>query len=177
MYQSEHRRNLNRLEALLSRHWPELGRLAELNSASILHLLATDTTPQAVCDQREQAAVFLHRMRRGVPNPMVVTAILERVATTLGVPCTAGEQHLLHVLATELLRTRQALRGVERRMIEHVNQDPLLQRVGQTFGKATALVLEATLGSPLDDADPHADLKAMGLNLKERRSGQHQGRC
>ncbi len=26
LYQGEHRRNLNRLEALLSRHWPELGR-------------------------------------------------------------------------------------------------------------------------------------------------------
>jgi hypothetical protein len=33
LYHSEQRRNLNRLEALLSRHWPELVRVTELNRA------------------------------------------------------------------------------------------------------------------------------------------------
>ena len=176
LYQGEHRRNLNRLEALLSRHWPELGRVAELNSAGVLHLIGAYGAPQAVRDERTQAAAFLHQARRGVANPTLVAAILDSAEATLGLPCTAGERHLLQVLATELLRTRKALRAVDRRIVERVERDPQLQLLGQSFGKVTALVLATTLGSPLDYPDPHAYIKAMGLNLKERSSGQHKGR-
>ena len=63
LYQGEHCRNLNRLEALLSRHWPELDRIAELNSAGVLHLIADYGTPQAVCDHREGHGVKRVRSR------------------------------------------------------------------------------------------------------------------
>jgi transposase len=176
LYQSEHRRNLNRLEALLSRHWPELGRIAELNSAGMLHLIAEYGTPRAVSADRAQAATFLRHARRGVDNPALVAAILDSAATSLGLTCTAGERHLLQVLAEELLRTRKAQMALARRIVVLVNQDPQMQLVGAAFGKATALVLETSLGSPLDYPDAHAYLKAMGLNLKERSSGQHKGK-
>ncbi len=176
LYQSEHRRNLNRLEALLSRHWPELGRVAELNSAGVLHLIAEYGTPRAVCENRTQAAAFLRHARRGVDNPVLVAAILDSAERSLGLPGTEGERHLLQVLAEELLRTRKALQALARRIVGQVNQDPQLRLVGAAFGKATALVLETALGSPLDYPDAHAYLKAMGLNLKERSSGQHKGK-
>jgi transposase len=176
LYQGEHRRNLNRLEALLSRHWPELDRVAELNSAGVLHLIAEYGTPRAVSADRAQAATFLRHARRGVDNPALIAAILDSAATSLGLPCTAGEQHLLQVLAEELLRTRKAQMALARRIVVLVNQDTQMQLVGAAFGKATALVLETALGSPLDYPDAHAYLKAMGLNLKERSSGQHKGK-
>jgi transposase len=176
LYQGEHRRNLNRLEALLSRHWPELDRIAELNSAGVLHLIAEYGTPRAVSADRAQAAAFLRHARRGVDNPALVAAILDSAATSLGLPCTAGERHLLQVLAEELLRTRKAQMALARRIVHLVNDDPQLRLVGAAFGKTTALVLETALGSPLDYPDAHAYLKAMGLNLKERSSGQHQGK-
>jgi transposase len=47
--------------------------------------------------------------------------------------------------------------------------------VARVTGKATSLVLESTLGSPLDYPNPGSYLKAMGLNLKERSSGKHKG--
>jgi transposase len=176
LYQGEHRRNLNRLEALLSRHWPELGRVAKLNSAGVLHLIAAYGSPQSVCDERTRAEAFLHQVRRGVANPTLVGAILDSAEASLGVPCTAGERRLLQVLAVALLRTRKALGALERRIAERVNRDPQMQLLGKSFGKTTALVLETALGSPLDYPDPHAYIKAMGLNLKERSSGQHKGR-
>lgn len=176
LYQSEHRRNLNRLEALLSRHWPELGRVTEPNSSGVLHLLAAYGSPQAVNADHAKAGALLEHTRRGVAKPEVVKAILHSARSTLGVPCTPGESHLLQILAEELLRTRKALFALHRRVIAQVNQDPALRLIGQAFGKATALVLETTLGSPLDYPNPHAYLKAMGLNLKERSSGQHKGR-
>jgi transposase len=176
LYQGEHRRNLNRLEALLSRHWPELDRVTKLNSSGVLHLIAKYGSPQSVCDDRIQAEAFLHQVRRGVANPGLVGAILDSAEASLGVPCTAGERHLLQVLAEDLLRTHKALRTLERRIAERVNRDPQLQLLGKSFGKTTALVLETALGSPLDYPDPRAYIKAMGLNLKERSSGQHKGR-
>lgn len=176
LYQSEHRRNLNRLEALLSRHWPELGRVAKLDSAGILHLIAHYGTPQAVRGDRPSAEAFLCHIRRGIPRPERIEAILESADTTLGVPCTDGERHLLQVLADEVLRTREAQKAVEGRIRKQVNQDPELHCVGQAFGSTTSLVLEMTLGSPLDYPDPHTYIKAMGLNLKERSSGKHKGK-
>jgi len=46
LYQGEHRRNLNRLEAIMNRHWPEAGRLMELGRSSLLHLIAEYGSPQ-----------------------------------------------------------------------------------------------------------------------------------
>lgn len=176
LYQSEQRRNLNRLEALLSRHWPELGRIAEINRSGVLHLLTTYGSAQAVQAERSAAEALLYRVGRGLANSETIEAILDSAAHTLGVPCTPGERHLLQVLATEVLRTREARRGVERRIAELVRRDPPLQPLADTLGKTTALVLDTAVGSPLDYPNPHAYLKAMGLNLKERSSGQHQGR-
>lgn len=161
---------------MLSRHWPELDRVTKLNSSGVLHLIAKYGSPQSVCDDRIQAEAFLHQVRRGVANPGLVGAILDSAEASLGVPCTAGERHLLQVLAEDLLRTHKALRALERRIAERVNRDPQLQLLGKSFGKTTALVLETALGSPLDYPDPRAYIKAMGLNLKERSSGQHKGR-
>lgn len=40
VYQKQFQRNRNRLEALLARHWPELPRVLDLGSATLLELLA-----------------------------------------------------------------------------------------------------------------------------------------
>jgi transposase len=176
LHHSEQRRNLNRLEALLSRHWPELGRVTELNRAGVLQLLATYGSPQAVRAEAAAAEALLYRVGRGLADAQSIAAILDSAEHTLGVVCTPGERHLLQVLAEAVLRTRQALREVERRIAQWVQRDPPLQSLADTLGKTTALVLDTALGSPLDYPNPHAYLKAMGLNLKERSSGQHQGR-
>ena len=147
-----------------------------MNRSGVLHLLAAYGSAQAVSGDPAKAGALLAHTRRGVAKPEAINAILASARNTLGVPCTAGERHLLQLLAAELLRTRKALRAIERRIVARVEQEPGLQRVGQAFGKATALVLETTLGSPLEYPHPHAYLKAMGLNLKERSSGQHKGR-
>lgn len=176
LYHDEQRRNLNRLEALLARYWPELERVSALNRAGVLQLLATYGSPQAVCAELAEAEALLYRVGRGVADGPTIAAILDSAGHTLGVPCTPGEQHLLEVLAAALLRTRQALHAVERRIGQGVERDPALHLLGETVGKTTALVLDTTLGSPLDYPHPRAYLKAMGLNLKERSSGQHRGR-
>lgn len=93
----------------------------------MLQLIAHYGTPARVCRDRAQAESLLHHARRGVASPTAVEAILHSAQTSLGVPATSGEQHLLQVLAEELLRTRKALQGVQRRIVKQVDEDPQLQ--------------------------------------------------
>lgn len=175
LYRQEHQSNLNRLGAQLSRHWPELEQAAEINSASVLHLLVDYGDPLSVKQDREEAGQRLHHVRRGVANPARVKAILDSAETSLGVPCTAGERHLIQTLAGELLRTRTIIQAIQRDIDTRVHQDPELSRIGEAFGSTTSLVLEATLGSPRDYPNARSYLKAAGLNLKERSSGVKKG--
>jgi len=175
LYQSEHRRNLNRLEAQLSRHWPELDRVTELDRASVLHLIAEYRCPEAVRAHRTEAKALMHRTGRGLAGEQRMEAIVDSADGSLGVPCTEGERHLLKTLANELLRTRKAVKALERRIAEQIEDDAELQTIGKLVGNTTSVVLESTLGSPLDYPNPHAYLKAAGLNLKERSSGKHKG--
>ena len=176
LHRSAHNANLNRLEALVSRHWPELDRSAELDSASVLQLIATYGSAHAVNDDREQAAALLRRVSRGFARAERIETIVASAETTLGVACTEGERRLLQALGRELLRNRELIRGLERQIGKQVRQDPELQAIGELVGNTTSLVLESTLGSPLDYPNAHAYQKAMGLNLKERSSGKHQGK-
>ena len=175
LYQSDHRRNFNRLEAQLSRHWPELEQVADVDSAGVLRLLADYGDPRSVCRNRDEAEKLIHHTRRGVAASERVSAILDSAEASLGVPCTEGERHLLQTLAEELRRTRAATRAVQRSIDIRVDQDVELSRIGKAFGNATSLVLEAALGSPLDYPNAGSYVKAMGLNLKERSSGTHKG--
>jgi transposase len=175
LYQDQHRRNLNRLEALLARHWPEAGRIVSLERVSLLRLLSQYGDPAAITGEREQARQLMHHTGRGFLTSQTVARVLDSAGATLGVPCTEEERHLIKTLADELLRTHQQLKQTEQRIAEAVHHDTELTRTAGVLGKTTALVLEAALGSALEYPNARSYLKAMGLNLKERSSGKHQG--
>jgi len=175
LYQSEHQRHLNQMGALLSRHWPEAETVMDLDRASLLALIAEYGDPYTIQQQRTAARQCLVRRGRRFLEAATVEALLDSAATTLGMPCTAGERAYLQCLARELLRTRESLRSVERRIQARTATDDVLQGLAQQVGATTSLVLYATLGSPLDYPSPKHYLKAMGLNLRERSSGKHHG--
>lgn len=175
LYHDQQQRNLNRLEALLSRHWPEVVRIVELKRVSLLRLVAEYGDPCSIAAQREEADQLLRHGTRGPLSGEKIQRVLDSTQDTLGVPCTEGERHLLQVLAGELLRTHQQLHQLEQQIAREVHDDTVLTRIAAVTGKTTSLVLEAALGSPLDYPNPGSYLKAMGLNLKERSSGKHKG--
>ena len=131
--------------------------------------------PSQVCADREQAGQLLRRIGRGLLSAEKVEQVLASSETTLGVPCTPGERHWLQVLGQELLRTHRALKAIEHQISQVVEEDRVLRRMANVVGKTSSLVLETTQGTPLDYANPHSYLKALGLNLKERSSGKHAG--
>ena len=176
LFESERRRNLNRLEALLARHWPELIQIMDLHRVSLVSLMSEYGSPQEVAAHRGEAAQLMRRTSNGRLNAKKVQQILDSSETTLGVPCTEGERHLLQVLGQELVRSHQRVQAIEQRIDHFVLDDGVLTHMAQVVGKTTSLVLAATLGTPLAYPDPHSYLKALGLNLKERSSGKHKGR-
>lgn len=176
LYQGQHQANLNRLEAYLNRHWPEVVRILDLGGVSLHTLIGEYGDPGQVSAHREQAGQLLRRTGRGLLRAEKMQQVLDSSETTLGLPCTEGERHLLQVLGQELLRTHKALKALEHQISEVVEDDLVLRRMASVVGKTTSLVLETTQGTPLDYSNPHSYLKGLGLNLKERSSGKHAGK-
>lgn len=175
LYESERQRNINRLEAALSRHWPELTQILDLQRISLLSLMGEYGSPQEVATHRSEAQSLMRRVGRGQLKAETVQQVLDSSETTLGIPCSDGERHFLQVLGRELVRSHQCVHEIEHRIEHEVADDVVLKQMATVVGKTTSLVLDATLGTPLDYPDAHSYLKAMGLNLKERSSGKHKG--
>ena len=175
LYQGQHQANLNRLEAYLNRHWPEVVRILDLSGVSLHTLIGEYGDPSQVSQHRDEAGRLLLRTGRGPLSAEKVQQVLDSSEASLGLPCTEGERHLLQVLGQELLRTHKAMKAIEHRIEKVVEDDLVLRRMANVVGKTTSLVLETTQGTPLDYANPHSYLKGLGLNLKERSSGKHAG--
>jgi transposase len=175
LFESQWQRNLNRLEATLSRHWPELTQIIDLKRISLLSLLGEYGSPQEVAAHRDEAQQLMQRVGRGPLSIEKVQQVLDSSETTLGVPCTEGERHFLRVLSQELIRSHWCVQELGQRIEQMVAADEVLTQMAQVVGKTTSLLLGATLGTPLDYPDAHSYLKALGLNLKERSSGKHKG--
>lgn len=175
LYQGRFQRGLNRLEAQLARHWPEVLGLLALGSVTLLQLLAEYGEPRRIAADPVGAAVLMRRVGGRGLRLEKREQVLASAARSVGVPCIEAERELLQGLAADLLATREQLRGLERRLKAKVRQTPVLRRMAAVVGATTSAVLMATQGSPLNYPEPRSYQKSLGLNLKERSSGKHKG--
>jgi transposase len=166
---------LGRLEALLSRHWPEATRLLKLTSGTLLRALAAYGGPAALAADQE-AATKLAGWGGPFLKPEKIEAVLESARQTVGVRMDDASAMLVKRCAQQALAAEAQIREAKRQLETFVEQDPRLQAEAQVVGKATACVLRVSLGDPRDYHCGEAYRKAMGLNLKERSSGKHQGK-
>jgi transposase len=174
-YRERHQRALNRLEALLARHWPEAPAHLDLASVSLLHLLERYGDPAAMARDATAARTLLRQIGGHWLKPEKVEALLASARTTLGVPCVDGERRLVQALAQEMLETQRQSAELEKRLATQVQADAALGRQAAAIGRVSAVVLHCALGSVCDYTDARSYLKAAGLNLKERSSGKHKG--
>lgn len=166
---------LGRLEALLARHWPEATRLLRLTSGTLLRALAEYGGPAALIADKE-AATRLARWGGHLLKAEKIAAVLESARQTVGVRVDDATATLIKRCAQQALAAEAQIREAKRRLEAFVEQDPRLQAEAQVVGKATACVLRVAVGDPQDYHCGEAYRKAMGLNLKERSSGKHQGK-
>jgi transposase len=165
---------LGRLEALLARHWPEVSELLALDSVTLLQTLTEYGGPQALV-QDSQARQKLARWGRRFLAPEKIELLLESARTTMGVRMTPATQRSLQRCATAAHHARTAVRRTKASLARRAKKHAMLSRMAKTVGPATACVLWAALGNPTNYHCGAAYRRAMGLNLKERSSGQHVG--
>ncbi len=166
---------INRLEALLARHWPELTTHLDLTTASILALLMVYGSPQAVAAVPAKACKLLGRVGRGFLTPAKINGAVNSAATTLGVPPIEEERHMMRQLAVEACRFSRKAKKAQKK-VEQLSQAYVpTTEMSKTVGKVTAAIVYAKVGDPSDYASAAAYAKGMGLNLKERSSGKHKG--
>ena len=82
----------------------------------------------------------------------------------------------VRALTGELLRARAATFKVEKRLKARGLEEPSIAAMSPNLGLLTAIVLFVEIGDPLNYANTRAQMKAAGMNLKERSSGRYVGR-
>jgi hypothetical protein len=137
----------NRLEALLSRHWPEVTPILGLHSAALHRLIATYGTPGPLLVLGAQA----RQLMRGVGGHWLaeekIEAVLASARTTLGMPATEAEAAQLRWQAEQVIAAQREQRRAERLLVDTV---PRAQRrpMHIQMGQVTTAVLLATQGDP-----------------------------
>ena len=116
LYQDSYQRDLNRLEAQLSRYWPEVLGLLGLGSVTLATLIATYGSPGAVAAHREEAAELMRRTGRAGLDAGKVEQVVDSAERTLGVPCIEQEGHYLKALAHEILHHYRGMEQVRGRL-------------------------------------------------------------
>ena len=129
MYRARYQRSLNRLEALLSRHWPEGIRLLEVGSATLLKLVATYGDAKTVAIHAEEAEELMRRTGRVGLRQEKIEQMLESARDTVGMPCIEAERLALQLLAQDMIETREKLRQVEIGLERQVEADPVLKQM------------------------------------------------
>jgi transposase len=165
---------LGRLEALLARHWPEATRILDLNSATLLCVLIEYGGPQALREDPESGPK-LARWGGARLMPKKIEALQKSAGTTLGVRMTEAHCQLMRRYGRQAQQARIELRQAQALLRRRAHENPILERMAQAVGGPTACVLWVTVGDPRKFPCGAAYRKAMGLNLKERSSGQYQG--
>ncbi|NQY01498.1 MAG: transposase [Flavobacteriaceae bacterium] len=175
IHQSQYQRNKNRLEAYLSRHWPEVLYLLDLDSVTLEQLLINYGSAKEIAANAEKAAREMKCTSKGKLSQDKINKIIESAVNTLGVPCIEGERIFLHVLAKEMKHSRLHGHCAKKALEAEVDSDEELFELGCLIGKVTTAVLLSYHLDPRKFNCAHSHQKAMGLNLKEKSSGRYVG--
>jgi transposase len=165
---------LGRLEALLARHWPEATEYLELNSETLLRTLAHYGGPAALVADTE-AAKRLKGWGKNFLKSEKIERFLRASAASVGVRQTLVDRRRMAEYAQAALTGKHEVQEATAALEKLARGHAILARQAAVAGWATACVLWVHLGSPLNYHCAEAYRKAMGLNLKERSSGRHQG--
>lgn len=163
-----------RLEGLISKYWPEATGVMSLQSVTLLRVLREYGGPRGLASDAKGAQKLALWGRQKVTAPKIAT-LLSSARDTLGVRMTLAEEAYVRRCAQAAFDAGREMQQARRELTRLASGNSVLERMSESVGACTACVLFATLGNPQDYHCGAAYRKAMGLNLKERSSGQHQG--
>jgi transposase len=163
-----------RVEAMLSRHWPEATRLLPLGSSTLLRVLATYGGPRGL-GAAPDACERVQAWGRHLLSAEKAQALVDSARQTAGVVMGRWQEESLRRYARQIQQCRGEIRGARRRLRQLTQDHEAIRVMGEVVGVPTACVLWVELGDPRAYHCGPAYRKAMGLNLAERSSGQWQG--
>ncbi len=165
-----------RMEAVLSRHWPELGQWMDVREQkSALKLLTMFPNPEQVKAKPEEVKSLLHEASRGRLSQEAMNGVVAGARETLGVPMVPEEERALRTLARHALEAGGCMDDLERAMREMAKDDEVFARLQTWMGTYSAAVVVA-MCDPRQYKTARQLEKGCGLNLREKSSGEHQGR-
>ena len=164
-----------RVEALLSRHWPEATRLMPLGSGTLLRCLATYGGPRGLAAAPD-ALERVQSWGRYYLSADKAQALVDSARQTAGVTMGRWDEERLRRYAQQIQQCQGETRAVRRRLRALTRDHAALRAMGEVVGVATACVLGVELGNPSAYHCGPAYRKSMGLNLAERSSGKWQGK-
>lgn len=165
---------VNRIEAWLAAHWPEIQKDLWLTSQTLPRILLRYGGPRALAAD-PKAAEQLKRWGRNLLPLERIERILTSARETVGVEVSQQESLRVRHYAAEALRARKLTRRYKSQLSKLAMQHPVVKRMATAVGPATAGVLWLEGGDPGQYSCGRAYLKALGLNLTERSSGAMQG--
>ena len=163
-----------RLEGLLARHWPEVTRILRLSRGVLLRCLVEYGGPAGLSAD-PQARERLQTWSRGRLSAEKVEALLHSAEHSVGVRQGEFAVRRMRDCAEAMVRCRREIADCKRHLTALSAGDSVLQSQGAAVGVVTACVLRVHLGDPRMYDSGAAYRKAMGLNLKERSSGNWVG--
>jgi transposase len=175
LHQSQYQRNQNRLEAYLSRHWPEVDDLLALHSVTLERLLIEYGSPAQIANDTQAVAQKMRVWGRSMLSDEKIADVINSACQTLGQPCLEGERHYLQALAKEMQHSRLHLKQAKQALETIIQSDSELVEIGFLIGLVTTAVLFSCHLDPRTYTSARSYQKALGLNLKEKSSGRHVG--
>ena len=164
-----------KLEGLLARYWPEITKILPLTSLTLLKLLKQYGGPQQIRSDREAVAT-IRRFSRARINAERADQIIDSVKSTSGVRQKAWDCRYVIDITTRMLDIHKEANRCKKRLTVLIGMSCVeLQRMSKLLGAGAAAVVWCNIGNPHYYHCSDAWLKAMGLNLAERSSGEYQG--
>jgi transposase len=164
-----------RLEALVSRYWPEATSIVELTSGTLLQCLSQHGGPGGLA----ASADALQQVRSWGGTFLSVEKAETLVASacrTVGMAMSRWDEEEMRRYARRIQGCREESRRCRRRLVELTRDHATIQAMGEVVGVPTACVLWVEAGDPRLYSCGPAYRKGMGLNLAERSSGKWEGK-
>lgn len=164
-----------RVEAMLTRHWPEATRVLKLSSATLLRSLIKYGGPRGLAAAPDGLAE-VKRWGRCYVSAEKAQKLVDSARHTVGVAMGSWDEERLRRSARQIRACQQEMRSSRRRLMTLTREHATIRALGTVVGVPTACVLWTELGDPKSFHCGPAYRKAMGLNLAERSSGRWQGK-
>ncbi len=164
-----------RLEALLSRHWPEATSHVKMCSGTLLRCLAEYGGPRGLAADPE-AVERVQRWSKRFLSAEKAQQLVDSARQTAGVTMGPWDEERVRRYACEIQKCQSETRAARKRLRELAASHARIAALGEVVGVPTACVLWTELGDPSKYHCGAAYRKAMGLNLAEHSSGKWQGK-